>query len=101
MKGQIRDAADEAAMGRKYIYGLLQPTDVMQLPYSMLYNDHARQCVTLAAVNSKTKAWVGVQCRRSGQLRTAFDLYRFLNPGETRELGKAFFLCTTTLGGRA
>jgi hypothetical protein len=96
MKGDMSSAADEAAMGRKYIYGLLQSTDMMQLPYSMVYNDKARECVTLAAVNSRTKAWVGVQCSGSGRLRTAFDLHKFLNPAESQELGAAYLSLRNT-----
>jgi hypothetical protein len=90
MKGDMSSAADEAAMGRKYIYGLFQPTDMMQLPYAMVYNDNAKQYVTLAAVNSRTKAWVGVQCSTSGRVRTAFDLYANVNPGKSQELGAAY-----------
>lgn len=89
MRGDVKGAT-QGLMSAQYIYGSLQPTDKMQLPYSMIYNDSRGESMTIAAVNSRTKAYVGALGGDSGLLRTAFDLYKFVKPGERLELGTAY-----------
>ncbi len=89
MKGEVKNAT-AGYMGTQYIYGHMQPTHGMMLPYAMIYNDICKECVTVSGVNSKSKVRVGALGGDSGSLTALFEIFRIIGHEQVEELGTVY-----------
>ncbi|MBI3919964.1 MAG: hypothetical protein HY318_01000 [Armatimonadetes bacterium] len=89
MYGKIKDATADY-LGRRYIYGSLQQTTKLMLPYAMIYNDTLKECLTIAGMNSRTVVRVGALGGESGSLTSLFDVFKLLRSEQTEALGTVY-----------
>ncbi len=89
LHGDLSEATPEF-MAKRYIYGHLQETGKLMLPYAMIHNDSLRECIAIASVNPRTVARVGALGGASGTLLGHFGLFKTLQPGAREDLGTVY-----------
>ncbi len=94
MKGPLRGATT-AALDARYVYGGMQPTDKIMLPYAMLWHRASGESLAMAAVHSKAKVFIGARQSEAteegaGLLEGTFALYRTFAPRESHPIGTVY-----------
>jgi hypothetical protein len=89
LQGDLREATAEF-MGKRYIYGHLQETGKLMLPYAMIHHDRLGECIAIASVNPRTVARVGALGGVSGTLTGHFGLFKTLQPSQKEDLGTVY-----------
>jgi len=87
--GDLKDATPDF-MNKRYIYGCMQQTTKLMLPYAMIHNDRVKKCLTIAGVNGRTVVRVGALGGDSGSLTSLFDVFKVIPSKRTEEMGSVY-----------